>query len=331
MQYGLAALVDGDITMETFLKLNATIGGWKPPQEQSNEKFWFLNGDLLPLEFSIWSDQNMNLGSLDRPAKRSRASRDAVEGIYRSGHVFLGDAEIPIIDLRHYLDGELNMHHSSASFSARERIRRARGHFDNQLIWVSQKDYSPLEKALETIDRWMLNIIEHPEAGVAGNRPQDAVDQCFDKKGNVIAAGPEVWDGTWNGQPTGSCMKEYPIYSTSRQVAGAPITGDVFKCALQPVEQAVARGLYEPYTGEIVAHIDAMHRIFPDGVCDYSKPDPMRPQDILISGDKPVSIAGHLFEPDYRLPPDRLDAQKGEIGQVESTSEALQNSRQPGS
>ncbi|WP_193164303.1 DUF6351 family protein [Microbulbifer hainanensis] len=328
VQYGLEALVSGDITMATFLKLNATIGGWKSPQEQTNEKFWFLNGNLLPPEFSIWSDQNMNLGTMDKPATRSRASREAVEGIYRSGHIFLGDVEIPIIDLRHYLDGELNMHHSSASFSARERIRRARGHFDNQLIWVSQKNYSPLEKALKTIDRWMLNIIEHPEAGVAGNRPEDAVDQCFDKNGEVVAAGPQVWNGAWNGQAAGKCMQEYPIYSTSRQVAGAPISGDVFKCALQPVERAVSKGLYGSHTGEVIARMDEMHRIFPDGVCDYSQPDPMRPQDLLIPGDTPVNIAGHLFEPDYRPQRVQNEKQRAEFGQAESRSETLQASSQ---
>jgi len=215
--------------------------------------------------------------------------------------------EIPIIDLRHYLDGELNMHHSSASFSARERIRRARGHADNQLIWVSDKHYSPLDTALDTIDQWMQNIIANPAAGVAANRPLDAVDECFDRDGQVIAAGPEVWDGAWNERPTGRCMREYPIYRTSRQVAGAPITDDIFKCALQPVERALTQGLYAPYTEEIAAHLDEMRRIFPTGVCNYAEPDVGRPAERLIPGNKPVEIAGHLFKPDYRLPLVQLD------------------------
>jgi len=310
VQYGLQALVSGEISVNTFLTLNATIGGWKDSLDQGDEKLWFLNGGVFPVELSVWSEQNMNLGSLDKPARRSRASREAIEGIYRSGHVFLGDVEIPIIDLRHYLDGDLDMHHSSASFSARERIRRARGHADNQLIWVSHKDYTPLDEALDTIDRWMQNIIDNPRGGVAANRPVDAGDQCFDREGNVMALGPGVWNGEWNRKPSGACMQAYPIYSTPRQVAGAPLTGDIFKCALQPVERALAKGTYGSHTREIAAHIDDMRRIFPTGVCNYSQPDLARPDEDLIPGSSPVKIAGQLIEPDYRQSIDQLATEK---------------------
>lgn len=302
VQYGLQALRDGDISVGTFLQLNATIGGWKEPLDQGDEKLWFLNGDLFPVEFSVWSDHNMNLGTLDRPARRSRASIDAIRGIYRSGHVFLGDVEIPIIDLRHYLDGELDMHHSLASFSSRERIRRARGHADNQLIWVSHKKYTPLDEALDTMDRWMRNIVANPQQGVAANRPVDASDQCFDSEGNVTAAGPDVWNGEWNRKAPGACMREYPIHSTPRQAAGAPITGDIFKCALQPIERALAKGTYGTASEDIARHIVEMGRIFPTGVCNYNYPDQGRPKDNLIPGTAPVTIAGHRIAPDYRLP-----------------------------
>ncbi|MBB3063198.1 DUF6351 family protein [Microbulbifer rhizosphaerae] len=301
VQYGLQALRDGDISMETFLELNATIGGWKAPLDQGDEKLWFLNGNLFPVQFSVWSDHNMNLGTLDRPARRSRANVDTIRGIYRSGHVFLGDVEIPIIDLRHYLDGELDMHHSLASFSSRERIRRARGHADNQLIWVSHKKYTPLDEALDTMDRWMRNIMENPQRGVAANRPVDASDQCFDSEGNVIAAGPDVWNGEWNRKARGKCMREYPIYSTPRQVAGAPITGDIFKCALQPIERALAKGVYGSASEDVAEHIVEMGRIFPSGVCNYNYPDEGRPKENLIPGTAPVTIAGHKIAPDYRL------------------------------
>ncbi|WP_377483746.1 DUF6351 family protein [Microbulbifer taiwanensis] len=323
VQYGLEALVSGNISVDTFLEINATIGGWKPQQDQGDEKLWFLNGDVFPARLSVWSEQNMNLGNLDRPAKRSRASREAIEGIYRSGHVFLGDVEIPMIDLRHYLDRDLDMHHSSASFSARERIRRARGHADNQLIWVSHRNYTPLDEALDTMDRWMQNIIENPGAGVAANRPVDASDQCFDSEGNILAAGPDVWNGVWNSQATGECMQEYPIYSTPRQVAGAPISGDVFKCALQPVERALAKAIYAPYTDEIAARIEDMERIFPSGVCNYNQPDLARPQEDLIPGDSPVKIAGQLIEPDYRRSVDRLAKEKLEEEKAQPVSVTL--------
>ncbi|GAA5444825.1 hypothetical protein Misp06_03017 [Microbulbifer sp. NBRC 101763] len=300
VQYGLKALVNGDISIDTFLKVNASIGGWKAQENQSDEKLWFLNGGLLPVKLSVWSEQNLNLGTIAKPAKRSRASMEAINGIYRSGHVFLGDVEIPIVDMRHYLDKEPDMHHSSASFSARERIRRARGHADNHLIWVSHKDHNPVDEALDIVDRWMQNIINNPSKGVVGNRPEGANDRCFDREGNVLAAGPEVWNGEWNGLASGKCMREYPIHSTSRQVAGAPITDDIFKCALQPVERALAKGVYGPHTEEITGRIDDLLRIFPTGVCNFNEQDLARPKEQLIPMEIPVKIAGHLIDPDYR-------------------------------
>ncbi|MCA0893723.1 DUF6351 family protein [Microbulbifer agarilyticus] len=306
VQYGLEALKRGKLSIDEFLHLNATIGGWKAPLEQGGEKLWFMNGDLFPVDLSVWSEHNMNLGSLDNPAPRSVASMDAIEGIYRSGHVFLGDVEIPIVDLRHYLEGELDMHHSLASFSSRERIRRARGHADNQLIWMSHKKYDPIDEALDIIDHWIQKIAENPERGVAGNKPVEATDRCFDKDGNVLAAGSDVWDGAWNYKADGACMQLYPIYSTSRMMAGAPITGDVFKCALQPLERAIAKEVYGQATDEVVERIDDMRRIFPDGVCNYNLGDIARPGGPLFPQEGDVMIAGQSVESDYRLVPAQI-------------------------
>lgn len=300
VQYGLEALKKGHLSVANFLKLNASIGGWKPAKDQQNEKLWFLNGSIFPVEFSVWSDHNLNLGNLDKPAPRSLASIEAIEGIYRSGHVFLGDVEIPIIDLRHYLDNELDMHHSFASFTSRERIKAARGHADNQLIWVSHKGYAPYDEALNTLDLWLQRIIDHPERGVAANRPQSASDQCFDSSGNILAAGENVWDGQWNNKSTGRCMQQYPIHRTSRQAAGGPITDDIFKCALQPVEHALAKGTYGIHTAGIAQSLSQMQRIFPNGVCNYERPDQGRPRNRLIKTNAPVTIAGQVIATDYR-------------------------------
>jgi hypothetical protein len=66
------------------------------------------------------------------------------------------------------------------------------------------------------------------------------------------------------------------MYSTSRIVAGAPIEGGIYKCALKPVEQAVSEGAYAPWTVSDL-QVQRLKQIFPDGVCDYSKPDQARP------------------------------------------------------
>jgi hypothetical protein len=60
-------------------------------------------------------------------------------------------------------------------------------------------------------------------------------------------------------------------------VAGGPLRGGVYKCALQPVWKAIARGLYGTWkpSAEERARLEA---IFPTGVCDYTKGDVGRPR-----------------------------------------------------
>jgi Tannase-like family of unknown function (DUF6351) len=120
------------------------------------------------------------------------------------------------------------------------------------------------------------NIKEHPERSVAGNRPAAAVDSCFDTNGQLIASGGDVWDGVLDDAEPGSCTQRFPIYSTSRRVAGGPFRGGVFKCQLRSVSDAIDAGVYgtwEPSADEQAR----LEQIFPAGVCDFSKPDAGRP------------------------------------------------------
>jgi hypothetical protein len=67
-----------------------------------------------------------------------------------------------------------------------------------------------------------------------------------------------------------------PPFSTSRIIAGGPITGDVFKCHLMSVDDAIAAGVYGGVSFDAAqrAKLDA---IFPTGVCDYSQGDARKP------------------------------------------------------
>ena len=273
VQYGLESLKRGLLTPEQFLSANARIGGWKPPHLMEPEKLWLLSGSLFPVDLSFWSHHNMrhSADGGETPAPRTAANIGAIEGAYRSGLVFVGYADIPIIDLRHYLDRDLDMHHAAASFSARERLLRGQGSADNQVIWMTAEPHNPVAEAFAVIDQWMLNILIHPERGVVANRPERAVDKCFNKRGAIIASGDSVWDGEWNGRDTGDCMSVYPRYSTSRELAGGDIAGDVFKCELQPVAEAIGRGLYGDV--DMTSFRSRLETIFPDGVCDFSRPD----------------------------------------------------------
>jgi hypothetical protein len=126
------------------------------------------------------------------------------------------------------------------------------------------------------MDEWMRNIQANPRRGIRGNRPARAVDSCFDVAGKLIYAGDDAWNGILDDEPAGPCTQRFPIYSTSRIVAGAPIEGGIYQCALKPVERAVADGDYLPWspTSQQVARLK---QVFPEGVCDYRRPDQARP------------------------------------------------------
>lgn len=212
------------------------------------------------------------------PAKRTQGDLDAIRAAYYSGNVFTGKVDLPILDVRHYNDPELDMHHSFASFSARLRIAEANGHAENHVVWMARQPYELRPQALEAIDRWMQNIREHPERSVVDNKPNNIQDACFDEKGELIAQGKRVWDGEWNNRINGRCLITYPNFMSSRNVAGGDFKGSIFKCHLQSIEEAIDSGVYGNL--DMRPHIQRLHKIFPEGVCDYSKGDMGRPLDI---------------------------------------------------
>ncbi len=279
VQYGLKALRDGDITPAEFLWLNATVGGWKHARDMVQEGAPFIpDGKWDP-----WSSRNMNLSPDGgaTPAPRTEGDLAAMHAAYATGMVYGGRLDIPMIDWRHYLEEELNMHNSRQSFSSRQRMIDATGSAENQVIWFTDarpaRAFDQTPEALTVIDEWMRNIREHRERSVAENKPPLAVDRCFTTLGVPIASGDQVWDGILNENPPGACTTLFPLHSTSRVVAGGPLTGDVYKCQLKSVSDAIADGTYGtwvPTAGEQ----RRLNAIFPTGVCDYSLPDAGRPR-----------------------------------------------------
>jgi Tannase-like family of unknown function (DUF6351) len=277
VQYGLEALKAGVISPAEFLDLNAEVGGWKETSEMVPEGFPF-QGAPTPENFDPWSSRNMNLSPDGgaTPAPRTEGDPAAMHAAYTSGMQFQGDIDIPVIDWRHYLEDELDMHNTQQSFAARQRMLNADGDAANQVVWFTDArpvvafDQTPM--AFEVIDEWMANIAEHPKRSVARNKPAQAVDSCFATDGSLIASGRGVWDGVIDDRPDGACTERFQIYSSSRRQAGGPYEGGVWKCQLQPVRQAVDRGVYgtwEPTADELAR----LERVFPAGVCDFTRPD----------------------------------------------------------
>jgi hypothetical protein len=60
--------------------------------------------------------------------------------------------------------------------------------------------------------------------------------------------------------------------------------GDMFKCALKPLAKALEDGTYgtASFTADQVRQLEA---IFPDGVCDYARPDQGKPRGWHARGD----------------------------------------------
>ena len=85
------------------------------------------------------------------------------------------------------------------------------------------------------------------------------MDAYWDDDGKKI-----VEKATLNGG--GRCNTLYPNHSDTRSVAGAPLTRDVVKCQLKPIN-------VDEYQVRFTAdQATRLKRIFPSGVCDYTIP-----------------------------------------------------------
>lgn len=278
VQYGLQALRDGVISPEEFLDLNANIGGLD------------VDGNFT--------------------AERHEMDEDLAALLYKIGQVVGRGymAETPILDLAPYIDliPLLNIHESVRPFTLRARLNARDGRQDTQILWrgvLTQPD------AFETMDAWTEAIRNNPSGDrvndVASLRPQGpvapygAVDSCvFATLGgqldlpNVLllplggqaplipgtgapgtsipfaANVPETWEA--DGSGTGPCANLLPVVQTPRIAADMPMSDDVLKCELKDVDEAVNNG---DYAGRLNSnHIETLKTIFPQGVCDYSKP-----------------------------------------------------------
>ncbi len=242
VQYGLEALNQGLIDTGLFLELNEQAGGWD-------------------IDFQ-W-----------RP-ERAEADPDALRIAYETGRVTSGGgglATIPIIDERNYLDHVANFHASYYSFVMRERLLRDNGHADN---YVLQRRMAPLSRADENLalmDEWLVAIAldetaNDAAAKVVGAKPAALQDACWNDDGIEIVE-PAVFDrGAIFDNTQGRCNELFPPHAGARIVAGGPLTSDVLKCELKPIDPT---DYAVPFTQEETTRLES---IFPGGVCDWSKP-----------------------------------------------------------
>lgn len=268
VQYGLRALRAGAITPEEFVQLNEGIGSY--------------SADL------VWS------GTSGAPAARVASLPSTLERLYFTAAS--GDArhlsQVAIIDLRGNQNPNGDIHANWRSWSMRERLDKANGTHANQVIWASTPGLAPgaalARKAFLTMDAWLAGVeadgSERTRAQkIVANRPSGLSDLCFATNG---ATDDQIQPEDNLGLGTPACPVTYQ--SSPRQVAGGPLTEDVFKCQLGPIDFA------DPvYAGLGTAQRARLQAVFPSGVCDWSKPgagQQTSPGWVTFSGPAPQAL-----------------------------------------
>ena len=232
VQYGLLPLLEGAITVDQFLDVNARIGA--------------RDIDYNPIP------------------ERVSADIPALAAAYRSGAVNTGSNldEVAIIDLRGPDPGAF--HDVYRTYALRARLDREHGHHDNHVIWrgpvalFGGPDFA--DEAILAMDVWLAAVeaderdIPLPQK-IVENKPPEARERCTDGRAN----GVEI--------PDLLCNEIVDSYSATRVEAGMPFTDDIMKCELKPLSEADYYPLV--FTTEQWVRLEG---IFPDGVCDWSKP-----------------------------------------------------------
>ena len=232
VQYGLGALRQAKITPAQFVDLNEKIGG--------------LTIDI------------------QQQAARISADRPALGRAYRSGMINEANNldDTAIIDCRGPDPGAF--HDAYRAFAMRARLDRANGNHANQLIWEGPTliigDTRCEYNSFLAMDGWLAAVEKDKAKGttaekVARDKPKDLSDRCYSGSGTKVSdalCGEAV----------------VPIYGTPRTVAGDAITTDTNKCQLKPLDRKDDYGPI-PMTD---AQWTALQKLFPSGVCDFSKP-----------------------------------------------------------
>jgi hypothetical protein len=245
VQYGLGALNAGNISPAQFLDLNEKIGGYDH------------DGKVV--------------------STRAVADPAALRAVYQTGRVVnggLGLGKLPIIDVRPYRDAlpAGDVHLKFHSFSLRDRLQKANGSFANDVLLVGPAPAQGQAAgstptwdlyAIGKMDEWLTNLSKDTSADpvtkkIARAKPADLVDACYSPTGERIAE-PQTFAG-------GKCNEFYPTAKSPRIVAGGPVSNDILKCQLKPIDNKEYNVTFSP------AETARLSTIFPQGVCDWSKP-----------------------------------------------------------
>jgi hypothetical protein len=198
--------------------------------------------------------------------RRTTGDATAIRRAYQAGLTLGGSgglASIPIVD--NATSNEAGgYHYGWFHFALRERLRQANGSADNMVMWrtVSGSDAETLFAS------WMEAYTSDRSADpqrvkVIRARPKTGVEGCYDgATPPVFIAEPLVF----SSKPVSKCTALHPVYSNVRHEAGGPLAANVLKCQLKPVDP-------RDYPRSMsAAERTRLKAIFPEGVCDWSRP-----------------------------------------------------------
>lgn len=237
VQYGLLPFQQGRITAQQFADLNIHIGG--------------LNVDIKP------------------QPERTQADPTAVRNMYRSGMVMVGN-NLNTVPILNFVGPDPGIAHDSVhAWWVRWRLDREHGHHDNHVMWAGVTpligDLNWVHEGIVEMDKWVAAIEQDTSnraiaEKVVANKPADLQDRCILPTG-IAAVGEACVD----------VLQLAYAYGTPRTQAGDDIYADNLNCELKPYDPSTEYGpiltnLFLP------GQLDALRKVFKDGVCDYSKP-----------------------------------------------------------
>ncbi len=259
VQYGLAALNNGEISVRQFLDLNRDIGGF---------------------------DRDMN-----HVPERHQSDPEAARRAIESGRILYGGAGLastPVIDYRTYMDAREggDIHMLVHQFSTRQRLANANGHTENHVMqiggrWGFTEQAPDLGALFSHMDDWLMGIRNDRTASdlaekVRAHKPAGLTDACWREPEAPLSESerePETGgsrqrlEQAQSYRGSGECGTLYRAFSTPRQVAGAPLANDVVACHLR----SPYRDDYSVEFSE--AEFAELRSIFSTGVCDWSRSD----------------------------------------------------------
>lgn len=331
VQYGLNALNTGQITMAQFIHLNQNIGGQDPDgnlstarmqPDQEALKNAYQTGMIMFGGAGLASTAILDMDGLNNEYTGAgdmhlkffhyivRARIAAATGKFDNHVMWNGMADVAAFTQ------DPNANHATPAQAPRP-AKTGRGVIAQQ-------------KAFFAMDQWLTalakdNSTDKLATKVVKNKPATLVDGCFGAStpgaADDFIAEPQVFggfntvfvNGNGSASPTGTvgtgaapsrCNAMYPASSFPRFDAGEPLQARTMQCQFR----AVTAGDYAGYaarnpswTGATRdADLSALRTVFPNGVCDYTKPglqeQPLAGTWIQITGVNEMKVGHALSE-----------------------------------